>query len=229
MNPDYLNQSLVRYRNMNSEHMIFHNIALGMPDRMSRAACDGLLEKGQDATLRDKKNRAIFLVGIAYNYAAYGGLGPEENNACSRKMIGEIEAAGDKRIIADRFFDGLIDYAQQVKRVNGFENLSRDVRRAINYVIDHINETMLLKEVCREIGLSPDYLSRELKRQTGYSFPQMVNHAKILKARTLLETTDRSVTEIACQLSFSSPNQFATSFKKACGMTPAEYRKAYRS
>jgi AraC family transcriptional regulator len=48
-----------------------------------------------------------------------------------------------------------------------------------------------------------------------------VEHAKLLLAEHSL-----SVTEIALNIGFSSPNAFATAFRKATGLAPTNYRRS---
>ena len=46
------------------------------------------------------------------------------------------------------------------------------------------------------------------------------------RAKLLLAEGAVSVTEIGLTLGFSSPNAFATAFRKATGLTPTDYRRS---
>ena len=52
-----------------------------------------------------------------------------------------------------------------------------------------------------------------------------LNQRRLITGQELLSSTDMSVAAIASQCGFSSQSYFSQSFKKYCGMTPAEYRK----
>lgn len=50
---------------------------------------------------------------------------------------------------------------------------------------------------------------------------------RMQEARELLETTFLSVKEIRTRVGFGDESHFMRDFKKACGMTPAQYRQEY--
>ena len=51
-----------------------------------------------------------------------------------------------------------------------------------------------------------------------------VTKIHVEKAKTLLNTTDKSMKEICTAVGYSDPNYFSRSFKKNTGETPTEYR-----
>jgi YesN/AraC family two-component response regulator len=50
---------------------------------------------------------------------------------------------------------------------------------------------------------------------------------KVEHAKRELERTDLPITEIGCNLGWSSGNYFCTVFKKLTGMSPLQYRKEF--
>ena len=106
-----------------------------------------------------------------------------------------------------------------------YRGLSQEMKEIVDYVVGHVNEPLTAADVAREFGMNSDQMSRRVREECGYSFPKMVTRAKIIKAKALLKTTDRSVTEIAYQLSYSSPGQFAVVFRRETGMSPSAFRK----
>lgn len=74
------------------------------------------------------------------------------------------------------------------------------------------------------MGMSPNYLSDLLKKETGHNAQEHVHNALINRAKTdLLSTTD-SIGQIAYGLGFEYSQHFSKLFKKKTGMTPKEYR-----
>lgn len=43
----------------------------------------------------------------------------------------------------------------------------------------------------------------------------------------LLSDTNKSISEIAKELGFNDSHNFSRSYKKACGLSPSEYRNAF--
>lgn len=74
-------------------------------------------------------------------------------------------------------------------------------------------------------NLSANYLSDLLKKETGKSAKDQINHFIIEKAKTLLLSESDSVSGIAYTLGFNYPHYFSRLFKSKTGMTPQEYRQ----
>ena len=52
-----------------------------------------------------------------------------------------------------------------------------------------------------------------------------IRHARINRAKSLLESTDKPIMRIAASVGFSDANYFTRSFKEIVGITPKQYRK----
>lgn len=72
------------------------------------------------------------------------------------------------------------------------------------------------------VGLSRVQLYRKVKAMTGTSVVDLIRKARLQKARRLLETTKKTVSEVAYDVGFSSPSYFAKCFKDEYGMKPGE-------
>lgn len=102
--------------------------------------------------------------------------------------------------------------------------------KAVNdYVAEHLSGQLNLREVARAVFVSPYHLSRTFKYLTGQSIVEYIQEQRLLQARTLLVTTDLSVTEVAAAVGFNNAAYFATCFKNRMGSTPMQYRKNARN
>ena len=81
-----------------------------------------------------------------------------------------------------------------------------------------------LKSVADECGLSYSYLSRVFKRVMKKSFSEYVNYIRITEAQRLLASTEKSITEIAQDVGFSTASYFIDTFKKQVHVTPSKFR-----
>ena len=79
--------------------------------------------------------------------------------------------------------------------------------------------------LAEKVHLSSGYLSDLLKKETGRSGKDHINHFLIEKAKNLLLRSKDSVSEIAFELGFNYPHYFSRLFKAKTGMTPHEYRE----
>jgi AraC-like DNA-binding protein len=82
-----------------------------------------------------------------------------------------------------------------------------------------------IDSTARALDLSVRSLQRALNRE-GTEFRTLANAIRARRGRELLRGTDASVTEIAAELGYTAPTNFARAFRAATGATPAEFRKA---
>lgn len=75
-----------------------------------------------------------------------------------------------------------------------------------------------------EIGLSRVQLYRKVKVFTGKTPVELLRKARLMKARTMVTTTDRSIAEIAYATGFTSPSYFNKCFKDEFGVSPGGMR-----
>ena len=71
-----------------------------------------------------------------------------------------------------------------------------------------------------EIGLSRVQLYRKVKALTGYSPVEIVRKARLTRARHLLQTTERTVSEGADAVGVSTPSYFSKCYKDEFGENP---------
>ncbi|HBN55454.1 MAG TPA: hypothetical protein DD414_01645 [Lachnospiraceae bacterium] len=95
------------------------------------------------------------------------------------------------------------------------------------YIDEHYASELTLEMISKAVHISPYYLSRVFKRETGYSPMQYVNHRRLGEAQTLLTTTHKQVTQIAMEAGFDTLNNFNKMFAKQVGMSPSRFRKAF--
>ncbi len=77
----------------------------------------------------------------------------------------------------------------------------------------------------RHLGVSPDYLSDLLKRETGWNTREFLHRYLIKEAKQRLLHSNDSISEIAYGLGFEYPQYFSRLFKTKTGMTPMEFRQ----
>ena len=76
--------------------------------------------------------------------------------------------------------------------------------------------------------MSPRNLNRLLTEYYGMSFTEKMQAEKMRFGKYLLETTDYSIGEIS-EICDVTPTYFIRCFKKIYAITPAKYRKSYKT
>ena len=104
-------------------------------------------------------------------------------------------------------------------------NLMDAVRSLLDASYD---ETITLAELAREFHISSFHLAHAFKAAYGYAPLQYITRRRIGEAQTLLIDTALPITEIAIRTGYNSSSYFNKAFHKITGLSPRDYRKAYR-
>jgi len=75
-----------------------------------------------------------------------------------------------------------------------------------------------------KMQMTPRYLSRRIKVETGKSIAQWVDEFTLQKAYYLLLNTNKTISQVADELHFPSQSFFGKYFKRLTGMSPKKFR-----
>jgi transcriptional regulator GlxA family with amidase domain len=101
------------------------------------------------------------------------------------------------------------------------------IHRAIYLMTADIRREVLLDELAQSLNISTSRLRHLFKDETGLSPTQYLKMRRMQKAKELLETTFLSVKEVMLQVGVKDKSHFIRGFKKAHGLSPAQYRTQY--
>lgn len=82
-----------------------------------------------------------------------------------------------------------------------------------------------VERIGEEIGLSRVQLYRKVKALTGQTPVELLRRARLERGRRLIEKTEKSVSEIAYEVGFTSPSYFNKCFKDEFGISPGVMRE----
>lgn len=100
------------------------------------------------------------------------------------------------------------------------------VEQIVDYLDSHYSEKISLDQIARNMYLSPFYISKIFKSETGDTPINHLIRVRMEKARELLEQQrDISVQDIALQVGYDDAYHFSKLFKKHFGESPSYYRK----
>lgn len=90
-------------------------------------------------------------------------------------------------------------------------------------------EPLTVRDVAREVGLSPFHFIRLFEAVFGLTPHQYRIGVRLDRARALLARGELSVTEVCMHLGFSSLGSFSASFTRRVGESPSTYRRRVRT
>ncbi len=104
------------------------------------------------------------------------------------------------------------------------DNAGELVQRTAAYIHSHFATEISRRELADAVGVSPNYVTRIFRRETGLTPWQYLNRYRVAQAQRLLRESDISVTEIAAQVGFNDAAYFSRIFRRESGQPPALFR-----
>lgn len=118
--------------------------------------------------------------------------------------------------------DLLMDESQ---KVNKYIDESKLISEVKNFLAEHLNHPLTIREICTHFGISQTTLTKKFRHETNQGLMEYFTELKINEAKEKIRKSSCSFTEIADSLGYSSVNYFSKVFKTQTGMTPTEYSK----
>ncbi len=116
--------------------------------------------------------------------------------------------------------DGGVGIQRQTAR-GGLAGWQR--RRVLEYIEEHLSETISLSTLSALAQLSPYHFARAFKKTLGLPPHRFHMNRRIERAKVLL--ADRPVTDIALAVGYAETSSFSSGFRRATGMSPTEFRR----
>lgn len=129
----------------------------------------------------------------------------------------EAESHAIIQLLMSRFLAAASDKIPQVeKRLN----------RVLNYIDEHIHQSISIDQLADLIFLSKDHLIRLFKKHMNDTPVSYMNRKKIEKAQLMMLVDDSSIQELSFRLGFENISYFNRLFKKVTGQTPTSYKRS---
>lgn len=92
----------------------------------------------------------------------------------------------------------------------------------------HFAEPHGLSETAARLGFSAPYLTTRIRKLTGRTYGEWLIERRMIEARRLLGTTDRSIADIAADTGYAEVESLIRRFRAYHGVTPSAWRKRAR-
>lgn len=101
---------------------------------------------------------------------------------------------------------------------------SKHYQRVLVYMRAHLDQTITIEDMAREVAMSPSHFSRVFKETMNRTPMQFVMSYRIEQALKLMADPALSLSEVAIACGFADQAHFSRSFKQAVGQSPRAYR-----
>ena len=143
-----------------------------------------------------------------------------------QRYMDKIESARFIKDIKDIFYDMVMDYCFAISEFS-IKHHSALVGKVINYINSNLQNNLSVNEIANHFFVSPTYLSRAFKKETGLCVIEYINKLKIKHATFLLRDTALPIQDIGRIIGINDVNYFSRLFKRYMNQTPTQYRKIF--
>ena len=105
----------------------------------------------------------------------------------------------------------------------------KSLKQARELLHAHFSESLALDDIARSVGTHPVHLARIFRRYHHCTIGEYVRKLRIESACHEISTTDSQLALIASRTGFYDQSHFSRTFKRMMGITPGQYRAAFRS
>lgn len=175
------------------------------------------------------------LASMVHNLEEYGTLYKEKTNEPHETDTEKNELQGSQKELTEGEQEladkkaGLSVQSQEAKTEQ--EEILYDsaassfiVKQAMAYISQNYTQKLRLADVADEVYVSQWHLSKLLNRFLGQSFSEILNGARIERAKELLKDPSLRIGDIAEEVGFLDMAHFSRVFKKIVGISANEYR-----
>ena len=96
---------------------------------------------------------------------------------------------------------------------------------SIKIIKDSYNTPISISGLAKKFGISESHFVRGFKKSTGLNPYSYIIHYRIIKAKKMLLSEDKTIDEIAAAVGFNNTSNFIRKFKESEGITPGNFRK----
>ena len=126
----------------------------------------------------------------------------------------------------ESLFTAVFSAALNEIRSNRLEMSGTAVETVKRWISANYNQHAELNHLANMVFLTPSYLSKLFKQETGMTLTDYIIEIRIRKAKQLLKNSpDLKVHEIGSEVGYPDPAYFNKLFKRIVGVTPNEYKR----
>ncbi|MGG3609159.1 AraC family transcriptional regulator [Priestia megaterium] len=118
----------------------------------------------------------------------------------------------------------LIKHADKAEHTEDYPVQHYLIVESLKYIDQHFQSASLY-ELASKLN-QPDYaLSKEIKKATNYTFKELLQEKRLIKAKELLESTDIPIASVIDQVGYDNVSYFYRIFKNKYNQTPKQFRE----
>ncbi|MDK2968596.1 response regulator [Lacrimispora sp.] len=152
---------------------------------------------------------------------------PGEIIACVKNACEKYDQEAKTKQKLEELESKILGYSALVKPAKEIlEAEEGRIGKIIKYIYENYDRELSLSVLSEEFHFTTVYMSHYIKKETGYTFLEILTSVRMYYAAKYLTETKMKNGEICSRIGISDERYFGQIFKKNYGMTPYEYRKS---
>jgi len=100
------------------------------------------------------------------------------------------------------------------------------LRRIRAYIDAHIGEHISLDDMANQAGISRFHFARQFRLSTGVSPMEYLRQMRIERSKSILQSREATIAEVAATLGFSDQSHFTRTFGRLVGVSPGSFARS---
>jgi len=149
----------------------------------------------------------------------------QEEESSLTQIVNEFQLKSTANILAIRglFLSLICRIARLASSNNNTNEVNDKIKLIIDFIHENYNKPINNEMISQQFNFHPVYLNRLMVKYTNFSLHQYLLNYRIRQALKLMNTTNKTISEIAFEVGFNNPNYFSAAFKKIIGLSPKKY------
>jgi AraC family transcriptional activator FtrA len=105
---------------------------------------------------------------------------------------------------------------------------ANELAEVLQWALRHLDQLLTVDALAARASMSPRTFARRFRQHTGATPASWVNRQRVLLAARLLERGNDTIASVSTHSGFGSPDTLRRHFTRARGVTPDQYRRAFR-
>ena len=175
----------------------------------------GSLAKLNPTQMKDTDQKMMQLIRNIYDLNGTGAPGHEYEMLRDYYAMMQLLVTAYRQVEAD---DMLYRSSKALQRLSPITE----------YIKKHYAEDISLQSLAQLFGYSIEHLSRMFQKYAQINYKRYLSGIRLEHAVEEMETSDKTIGEIATEVGFSDSRAMSKAFQKKYGMLPSEYNRKNR-
>ena len=172
---------------------------------------------------------AISMIVVVGRSMIDAGVNARKGLNMSDLAMQKIEKCRNEKEVIEVLKQFLLACIMEVRKQHEQQGSNTVTKQIKDYVLHHLNSRIVISDLARTLGYSPEHLSRTFREAEQMTIQQYILRERLKTAENMLKYSEQDISTICAYLQFSSQSHFTKAFRDFTGDTPGHYRQKVKN